>query len=151
MAFEAASEVEECIAAIDKGSGDMTSFGTKKSAVETLRKIGKSILLADDTLGYEVRKQFQWNQGVDVVMLRILMGMKAEERAALRAELEEKCRELWQMAGEECIFDKLPEVIRVLTEDDGEEDESVQGSQQEGVCLPSSSQQVPTIATHHHQ
>lgn len=57
-AFDAQEEVADSIRTIHKQASGECSFGTKKSAMETLRKMGKSIALAPSTLGSEVRKHF---------------------------------------------------------------------------------------------
>jgi hypothetical protein len=107
-------QVQDCINKIDKGAGDMASFGTKKSAVETLRKIGKSVCLTREVIGKEVRQEYQSGRGVDGVMLRILGGMTAEERASIGTEFVDKCGELWAEAQGYCIFGKMPQVIAML-------------------------------------
>jgi hypothetical protein len=67
-----------------------TSFGTRKSALETLRKIGKSIVLAPSTLGHEVLKQMQEDATLPEAMLAILASMTVEERLAAAHSADEK-------------------------------------------------------------
>jgi hypothetical protein len=113
---EAASSVSNCIKAIGKEAKDHASFGTKKSALETLRKIGKSIALGDDTIGHEIKKQFQWENCLEETMLRIAKGMTAEERAKMfTKEFKEKLEELEDLAEDHCIFEKLKDVRLVLS------------------------------------
>lgn len=96
---EAASSVGKCIKEIGKDATDHASYGTKKNALETLRKIGKTIALADDTIGHEVRKQFQWETCLEKTMLRIAKSMTAEERAKMfTKEFREKLEELEGLA-----------------------------------------------------
>lgn len=49
----------DCIKAIGQQVKAVSSFETKVNALETLRKIAKTILLSNDILGHEVGKQFQ--------------------------------------------------------------------------------------------
>lgn len=57
------------------------SFGRKRSALETLRKIGKSITMVPSTLGHEVRKHFECDPCIQEGMLDILKSMNLEEKA----------------------------------------------------------------------
>ena len=82
------------------------TFGTKQNALETLRKIGKSICLARSTLGREVRKQMQRDDALDGAMRKILMGLSvADARRIAVAELDggkgmfvAKLKQLWAMS-----------------------------------------------------
>ncbi|KAK5659484.1 hypothetical protein OQA88_685 [Cercophora sp. LCS_1] len=80
--FDAFEEILECITSIQRQTMGNTksSYGTKLSALETLRKIAKTVLLGDDTLGHEVRKQFQWESALADAMLEITTSMTPEER-----------------------------------------------------------------------
>jgi type II secretory ATPase GspE/PulE/Tfp pilus assembly ATPase PilB-like protein len=69
-AFEVLDDVTGMISTISqKASAQHTSFGTKRSALETLRKIGKTICLSGDTVGHEVRKQFQHESALEDAMI----------------------------------------------------------------------------------
>ncbi|KAI1161601.1 hypothetical protein F5B18DRAFT_430040 [Nemania serpens] len=88
--FDAYSDVVACIEAIGKETHVQGSYGTKLSALETLRKIAKTILLAGDTLGSEVRRQFQHESCLADTMMRIARSMTAEEQRRAGANTDEK-------------------------------------------------------------
>ncbi|KAI1197619.1 hypothetical protein F5X97DRAFT_333874 [Nemania serpens] len=88
--FEARSDVVACIEAIGKETHAESSYGTKLSALETLRKIAKTILLADDTLGSEVRKEFQHESCLADTMMCVVGSMTPEERRRAGANTDAK-------------------------------------------------------------
>ncbi|KUI59171.1 hypothetical protein VP1G_06419 [Cytospora mali] len=55
-------------------------LGTKQSAIETLRKIAKTIILGEDTVGHEVRKELQCDSDIADIIIRILESMTPEEK-----------------------------------------------------------------------
>ena len=75
-----------------------SSFGTKKSALVTLRKIGKSLVLHnDDTFGSEVVKSlYRDGDPQENAMLEIVQEMTDEEKTKMRNNIEwiEKVEEL---------------------------------------------------------
>lgn len=125
----------EVMASIDEIADNVyveSSFGTKSSAVETLRKIGKSICLAGDTLGREVKQQFEWTGAYVPGILKCLEAMTAEERARLcevNTELVPKFEELIKYCNDNCIFNQegeLEECLNLLQgieHSDAEDDE----------------------------
>ena len=137
--FDAAASVVDCIKKIKKECPKEASLGTKKSALETLRKIGKSVCLGGDTLGREVRKSFQYESCLEDAMFEILKTLRGEERVeylmrAVEGEKswEEKVCELQGLGRGFCIFDGLDKVVALLEEgvgrgsgegDDGDEDD----------------------------
>jgi hypothetical protein len=133
--FQATADVENYIEVINKATPEHASFGTKKSALETLRKIGKTIALSSDVVGHEVRIQFQGETCLEKTMLRIARGMTAEERAkVLTEEFDAKLEELEQLAEGHCILEKMSYVRRVLSgedvsSDEGEEEDLVGGGE----------------------
>jgi hypothetical protein len=73
MAGDVYLEVQSDIAEIGEQAGQSpASFGTKKSALETLRKIGKTVILSGDTIGHRVRKRFQADGTFGNAMLQIV-------------------------------------------------------------------------------
>jgi hypothetical protein len=78
--WDAQAAVEKCIQAIADRAYATSSYGTKLSALETLRKIAKTVLLTKDTLGYEVRKQFQYETILADTMLAIAESMTEDEQ-----------------------------------------------------------------------
>lgn len=79
-AFDAKDEVANAINDIGTKAKPTSSYGTKLNAIETLRKIGKSVVLTGDTLGSEVRKHFQSDPILQDTILSILESMSPEER-----------------------------------------------------------------------
>jgi len=97
------------------------SYVTKYSALETLRKIGKIIIMSSDsTLGSEVRKSFGEDSILEKTMQGILKGMTTEERQDMVREPQEemiwidKLKELEALAAGYCMFEGLAGVIFLL-------------------------------------
>ena len=130
--WDAKQEVTDAIEAIREQVKPESSFGTKKNALETLRKIGKSICLAPDTLGHEVVKQFQSDDCLEDAMKEILQTMTAEERIDIakstdaKGQFMDKMDELVGLADGYCIFEALTEIVRML-EGGAEDSESGSG------------------------
>ncbi|KAI1809530.1 hypothetical protein GGS20DRAFT_571557 [Poronia punctata] len=80
MACEAVGQIERYIRTIADKAHVRSSIGRKLSAVETLAKIGKLILLAEGTFGSEVRECYKWDGTLADVMLRIVEFMTPKER-----------------------------------------------------------------------
>ncbi len=116
FAGEAFDTVNDCIETIRKLTPTHASFGTKKSALETLRKIGKTICLSsNDVVGHEVQKNFEWNTCLERTMLRIAESMPVDERKkVLTTEFNEKLVELEKLGNDHCVFEKLADVREVL-------------------------------------
>ncbi|KXT00215.1 hypothetical protein AC578_7000 [Pseudocercospora eumusae] len=137
MSFDAFESVTGSIESIQSQVTRSSSYGTKLSALETLRKIGKSILLSNDCLGSEVRKLFGHDSSYVDAMMHIVECMSDEERFAAgrnvseagKGELRDKIDWVAKDAAGYCIFEGLEEVLDLLDgvedeeDDDGEEDE----------------------------
>lgn len=80
MAGDVYSDICDCVNAIDEMTKDDAPLGTKQNAIETLRKIAKTIILGEDTVGYEVRKELQDDSHISDIMIRIAESMTPEER-----------------------------------------------------------------------
>ncbi|KAG6355097.1 hypothetical protein INS49_004178 [Diaporthe citri] len=80
MAGDVYSDICDCVNAIDEMTKDDAPLGTKQNAIETLRKIAKTIILGEDTVGYEVRKELQNDSHISEIMIRITESMTPEER-----------------------------------------------------------------------
>ncbi|KAI0122877.1 hypothetical protein BJ170DRAFT_115979 [Xylariales sp. AK1849] len=77
------AQVVRCVKGIGQQTRSDSSFKTKQSALETLRKIMKSILLSgDSTLGHEVLMKLKTDQRIVTTMRTILASM--DERARIR-------------------------------------------------------------------
>ncbi len=124
MAGEAAESIEECFETIRMSCPKTSSFKTKKSALETLRKIGKSICLSNGVIGHEVRKYYQSGGELVPVMFDIAESLEDEEFERLRPWCDDKLVELQGMADGYCIFEDLHQVIELWDGDEeGEEEE----------------------------
>ncbi|KAI0096025.1 hypothetical protein GGR51DRAFT_544455 [Nemania sp. FL0031] len=125
--FDARSDVIACIDAIGEETPPESSYGTKLSAIETLRKIAKTILLAEDTLGSEVRKAFQDETCLGDIMVRIAESMTPEEqrRAGAKTDakgsLATKLRWVCDEAKSYCLggFDGLRDVLALIEQPEG--------------------------------
>ncbi|CAM6103598.1 unnamed protein product [Calypogeia fissa] len=90
-AADTVSKIQEYVETIGKSTPAHANLATKKSALETLRDIGETMLLGGGALGYEVRIQFQWNNCLEDTMLSIAKSMTMEEQKALMTPEFEKC------------------------------------------------------------
>ncbi|KAK2596598.1 hypothetical protein N8I77_013479 [Diaporthe amygdali] len=80
MAGDVYSDICDCVNAIDEMTKDDSPLGTKQNAIETLRKIAKTIILGEDTVGHEVRKELQRDSKISDIMVRVVESMTPEER-----------------------------------------------------------------------
>lgn len=134
MAGEAFQEVRDIINDIANQVHLSSSFATKRSALHTLRKIGKSILLTPDTLGFEVKNKFGLDRIYTDTMWNVVSCMSLWERIDICEEEDgafiEKMKELIQiseMMGP--IFNDLQDVLDLLESKDGSSDDDDQGDQ----------------------
>ena len=111
MSGQILSEVKGCWNNISDRCPKVASFETKKSALETLRKIGKSICLSDGAVGHEVRKDLQHDHDYVDVMRTIVEGLSQEETEALIPWCEEKLVELKKLGDANYIFEGLGQII----------------------------------------
>lgn len=117
--IDAAISVSQTIAQIREQTPGHASFGTKKSALVTLRKIGKSIALGGgyDEFGSQVIKTLS-NEGdpLEKAMLEIVDAMKEEEKASMRDDKEwvEKVKELVQLGKDVDMFETLEKMLEDL-------------------------------------
>lgn len=125
--FEMSGEAVESVRKQIEDIGDRclthASYVTKYSALETLRKIGKIIILSSDsTLGREVRESFCEDSILEDTMLDIVNSMTSEELGDLMNEPQEdmawmdKLKELDDLADGHSIFEGLKDVIQLLEE-----------------------------------
>ena len=121
--IDAAITVSQIIAQIREQTPSHASFGTKKSALVTLRKIGKSIALGGnyDEFGSEVIKTLS-NEGdpLEEAMLEIVGAMMEEEKANMRADEEwvEKVKELVELGEDVDMFETLEKMLEDLEPDE---------------------------------
>lgn len=116
---DAIEAILEDIHKIRDGCPSYASFGTKKSGLETLRKIGKSICLGHDEIGKQIRMKFQYDKTLERIMRDILKSMTNAERQQVAKSggdptFMEKVVELNKLAGQSSIFEDLPHVVLIL-------------------------------------
>lgn len=120
MAGDAVHDLEEIIEKIEndvKEARPPLSYESKKSALDTLCKIGDSIVGADSsTLGSEVQKSFQRDYQISGAMCSILKSMTAEERqrVAQSGGLMEKVEDLEGSADGYGMTMELEKVLELL-------------------------------------
>lgn len=124
MAGEAIKSIEGCFETIRTRCPKAASFKTKESALETLRKIGKSICLSNGVVGHEARIHYQSGRGLVPVMLDIAASLTDEEMEKLRPWCDDKLVELQGIADSCCIFEDLVQVIDLWDGDEEDEDDS---------------------------
>jgi hypothetical protein len=127
--------IEKMLHAIYRATKEHSSFGTKKSAVETMRKIFKSLMLGNDQIAHEVRTTCY---GWDAMFVAVFNRMTDLEKAKLALEDDgawaEKFREVVKLANAYRVMEKLGEPLDELDsywhedseeydEEDEEEDE----------------------------
>jgi hypothetical protein len=83
-------EVNLYIKDIGAKTPEMAAFGTKLSAMETLQKIGASIITIGQTAPGDVRKQYKHAGSLGRVILHITQSMTPEERRRVAAHKAEE-------------------------------------------------------------
>ena len=115
-AGNALRDVEDCIKTIRKGCTGLASFGTKKSGLLTLRKIGKSIAVSNGVISRELHKDFGSDTILEDTMIGIAKTLSKEERKKVLEEdgFEEKLEELEGLGQSYCIFEKMNDALAVM-------------------------------------
>ena len=117
-AWDAVETIEACFKAIRKACPEYASYGTKKSGLETCRKIGKSICLSDGVIGAEVRKSFQEANVLEETRMWIARTLNQDERDRLmNDEFGGKLKELVKLSDTNCVLPGLSEVLSLMQED----------------------------------
>lgn len=121
MSGEAFESVSSCIEDIRDRCPPYASYVTKFSALETLRKIGKTIIMSnDDELGREVQNDFGHDTVIEDAIKDIIEPMTSEERKDLMQEpcgdmiWMDKLKELHNLGEDYGIFESLADVIALL-------------------------------------
>ena len=117
--IEAAECVEQIIQKIREQAPAHASFGTKKSALVTLRKIGKSVALGGqhDEFGSQVVNSLDLEGSpLETAMMEIVKGMEEDEKVKMRSDKEwvQKVRELIELGKDIDMFDALDEMLEIL-------------------------------------
>lgn len=134
-AYDAFTYVTNVIETISKRATPDSSLGTKISALETLRKIGKSIALSGgDTLGHEVIKCFQTTDVLEEAMSEILESMaEAGCVSGMSDEFIDKLEELIKLGEGRCIFAGLSGTLAFFEKEDENPDEIQGQSSDDGI------------------
>lgn len=106
--------IQRSIKTIVQETPKHASLGTKKSALYTLRKMCKTILMCkDDTCGREVFKSITMDEALEVAMLRIADRLSEDEKTAFVEDEEwlEKVEELMTMGDDYGVFGKLEDLL----------------------------------------
>ena len=117
MSGHAQNDIDDCIEKIRTSCPKTASFKTKENALETLRKIGKSICLSIGVVGREIRKSCGCQTTLISTILGIAESLADEEIEILRPWCDDKLVELQGIANGHCIFEDLDEVIDLWGED----------------------------------
>lgn len=124
--FEVAASIEQMIGDINSQTTENSSFGTKLSAVETLRKIFKSTLLEEGQMGKQVLQNcYGWDDKfVDV--LALFTRTELDRLCAWddgRGPWIEKLQEVRDLAESRCVLERLGEAVDLVS-GEPEEDEN---------------------------
>ncbi|KAH7125216.1 hypothetical protein B0J11DRAFT_299952 [Dendryphion nanum] len=135
MSSSVLAEIRDIIETIGSEAGNKScSFATKRSGLETLRKIGKTILLStNDAIGREVQEVFYYDPSLEVAMNDIIDTMDLNERDQMcdihdgRSSFLDKMRDLQELADKCGCFAGLQKVMYELVVDSSDdEDESLE-------------------------
>jgi len=151
-------DIENSIDAIrDEASKPGTLFASRRSALETLRKIAKMVCCAPGKIGRAVRYHFRDHGRLEHAMRSILRGMTEKERKDM-CEAERggatflwKMEELEGLAEEHRIWERIGKVIKslcsgIVEQSDGEDSEDI-GSEEEVYESPDE-EKVPAKRKH---
>lgn len=118
LGLEVSVRIEETIARIKEQTLSHSSFGTKKSALVTLRKIAKIIVLSgNNTMGHEVIIQLcQDGEPLDKAMHYIVDGMSEHERDIMRSDQEwvDRVKELVELGRKHQMYETLIQLLEKL-------------------------------------
>ena len=131
MSGHAENEIEDCIEEVRRSCPKTASLKTKENALETLRKIGKSICLSNGVVGHEIRKSYGCQTTLISTILGIAESLADEELERLRPWCDDKLVELQGIANDYCIFEDLGEVIDLWGEDTEAEHEGSSDTNEE--------------------
>ena len=139
--FDISSAIEDMLDAIVAKTKPHSPYATKFSAVETFRKIYKSLLLSHGVVPHEVRKScYGWGDKFLAVVGTFDEGGLERLRNQGNGEWMGKLDEIADLANDYCIDDSLgvPEARDIITgeaevdeEDEEEEDEDWEGGRQD--------------------
>lgn len=120
QAWDVVSEITYTLGSIAAQCDAAASPGTKVNGLWALCLIGEAICCARDTLGSEVRKQFETDPSLENAMHDIVSAMSVEERRAVADSgiqpnsLWERLLELENEARPHCVFEGLDSVMDLI-------------------------------------
>jgi hypothetical protein len=126
FASDVQTSVADAIADIKKKVKSFSSFGTKRSALENLRKIGKTICVSVGVIPDGLRER---EYTLDVAMCKIVELMTPDERAVMcsindgRGQFISKMEELDTLCAGLYIYDEMVNAVALLRGDETDEDE----------------------------
>ena len=127
MSGEAAASIQSDLKIIKRQCPETASFETKRSALETLRKIWKSICLSVGVIPREIRKDYFIKRHLSTTMLRIAESLSDAEKETLRPWCNGKLVELPDL-GDDCeMSEALQKVVNLFTYEDDEDDDEGRG------------------------
>lgn len=90
LAVSAFCDVMDMVDLIGRKTPKNSPYQTKKSALETIRKTCKSLLLTGECVGKQIRLDFAHDATVPEVMMEILQDMTPEERVQVGTSADHK-------------------------------------------------------------
>ncbi|OJJ32684.1 hypothetical protein ASPWEDRAFT_42695 [Aspergillus wentii DTO 134E9] len=138
IAGEVVGEIASAIDTIVASCGSNANSQTRYNGLSVLRKIGKTIALsATDTLGHEVQQEFQGESCLEDGMWEIVSAMTIQERDDIVNDNQDeealwpKLEELLGLANDYCIFERLGDVLDLLS-GEGDYDEEKEENEGDG-------------------
>ncbi|KAL8903998.1 MAG: hypothetical protein Q9171_007204 [Xanthocarpia ochracea] len=134
--FDVTDSIQSTVETIVNRTPAHASLGTKKSALYTLRKICKTIVLnGSDTCGREVCKTLGEEETLEKAMLDIVGRMSEEEKEVFRGDTERvgKMEELLEVGERWGMFERIGDVLNEMgLVEDGEEEEEEEEEEEYG-------------------
>lgn len=122
VGHEVAQDIEEMFKTMSDTTPEHASYGTKRSAVETMRKIMKSVALSS---GSELAKVVRNSvTGLDDTLVEVLGRFTADELERLSLDFKGEWRDKLEELDGFDQFDNIQEAIDILDGADLEDEES---------------------------
>ncbi|KAK5675817.1 hypothetical protein LTS10_011548 [Elasticomyces elasticus] len=117
---DAAVEIREAIVKVRADGHVHASYGTKKSALNTLREIGSELVFPRTLLAHEVTLRFRNDGQIPYAMLVILESMSAEDIERLARATSKsgtflgKMKELAKVAHDRAMLHPIGRIVEIL-------------------------------------
>ena len=120
---QAQKAIEDCIQKIQEGCPASASLETKRSGLETLRKIGLEVCWTDNPIRHAVLQDNDVDEMLPEAMSRIARGLTDTERETLAADGPwiDQLREFTGLAAARGVFPGLSGVVDILEGGDGDD------------------------------